>query len=283
MVMGLAASALSVVACGATGESDDDVIDSLDPNTEKDDGIARPVGTFNAELAFARLGFEKVALMTDKSFHREHRVMCDRPPCPPFATNGKYKFTKSRGTNYIRFNDASGAPLDRFAYRMSGRDALELRAVGSRSWHKFKKADVAWCDEARDCKLQKLVSLLTCVGDWACNSNACSFDCGTTPAPGPVCSDVSGPCLMNALACRNGYKVVDGDVTCDCCDDAPPDPNPCVKTGCSGQICADQPMFSTCEWRPEYACYRNATCERQTDGTCGWTNTPGLRSCLGSN
>src|SRR4030095_153176 len=41
---------------------------------------------------------------------------------------------------------------------------------------------------------------------------------------------------------------------------------PCIKTGCSSQICADHNVVSTCEFRPEYACYQKATCERQEDG-----------------
>lgn len=55
---------------------------------------------------------------------------------------------------------------------------------------------------------------------------------------------------------------------------------PCVVTGCSGQICADEHRFSTCQYRPEYACYQSATCERQADGQCGWTETPELTACL---
>jgi len=56
----------------------------------------------------------------------------------------------------------------------------------------------------------------------------------------------------------------------------------CHVGGCSGQICSDQEgIVSTCEWREEYACYQTATCERQTDGTCGWTQTPELNACLG--
>ena len=43
---------------------------------------------------------------------------------------------------------------------------------------------------------------------------------------------------------------------------------PCRKTGCSKQICSDQDVMSTCEWREEYA-YQKATCERQRDGKCG--------------
>jgi hypothetical protein len=55
---------------------------------------------------------------------------------------------------------------------------------------------------------------------------------------------------------------------------------PCVVSGCSGQICAREPLFSTCEWRPEYACFANATCAPQAGGGCGWTMTDSLRACL---
>lgn len=57
-------------------------------------------------------------------------------------------------------------------------------------------------------------------------------------------------------------------------------PANCRKSGCSGQICADEDMASDCMFRPEYACYRTATCERQADGKCGWTQTPELTQCL---
>jgi hypothetical protein len=55
---------------------------------------------------------------------------------------------------------------------------------------------------------------------------------------------------------------------------------PCMKTGCSRAICADHNVISTCEWRPEYACYQKATCARQSDGNCGFTETRELTSCL---
>jgi uncharacterized protein DUF6748 len=56
--------------------------------------------------------------------------------------------------------------------------------------------------------------------------------------------------------------------------------SPCIKTGCSRAICSDHNVISTCEWRPEYACYQKATCERQADGNCGFTQTRELTSCL---
>ena len=57
----------------------------------------------------------------------------------------------------------------------------------------------------------------------------------------------------------------------------------CFVGGCSGQVCSDQEgVISTCEWREEYACYRDATCEVQPDGNCGWTPTAALNACLGN-
>lgn len=79
--------------------------------------------------------------------------------------------------------------------------------------------------------------------------------CDTTCcAPGQVCPDVLPPC---------------GEV-----------PEACVVTGCSGQICADQHLASTCEWLPEYACYRAAECAPQPNGSCGWTPSAELQECI---
>lgn len=61
----------------------------------------------------------------------------------------------------------------------------------------------------------------------------------------------------------------------------PTTPAKCYVGGCSGQICSDKEgVASTCEYREEYACYKDAKCERQNNGQCGWTNTAALTSCL---
>ncbi len=55
----------------------------------------------------------------------------------------------------------------------------------------------------------------------------------------------------------------------------------CYVGGCSSQVCSDRnDIASTCEWKEEYACYKTATCERQSNGTCGWTPSAGLTMCL---
>lgn len=55
----------------------------------------------------------------------------------------------------------------------------------------------------------------------------------------------------------------------------------CFVGGCSGQICSsNKDVITTCEYREEYACYKSAKCERQSNGQCGWTDTPELSACL---
>jgi len=60
--------------------------------------------------------------------------------------------------------------------------------------------------------------------------------------------------------------------------------NSCAVAGCSQQLCvsADEAstIVTTCEYRAEYACYKEASCEPQADGKCGWTLTPELQRCL---
>ncbi|MDB5204518.1 MAG: hypothetical protein JWP09_546 [Candidatus Taylorbacteria bacterium] len=55
----------------------------------------------------------------------------------------------------------------------------------------------------------------------------------------------------------------------------------CYVGGCSSEVCSDQKgIVSTCIYREEYACYKTATCERQTNGNCGWTETTALTTCI---
>jgi len=59
------------------------------------------------------------------------------------------------------------------------------------------------------------------------------------------------------------------------------DKRACFVGGCSSQVCSDRPgVITTCEYRPEFACYADATCEEQVEGECGWTPTAALDACL---
>jgi hypothetical protein len=65
------------------------------------------------------------------------------------------------------------------------------------------------------------------------------------------------------------------------CDEPPPGAG-CVRAGCSAHLCVEEgiDIASTCEWRPVYECYQQATCERQENGQCGFTPTHELVECL---
>ena len=57
----------------------------------------------------------------------------------------------------------------------------------------------------------------------------------------------------------------------------------CVTGGCSGEICTDAsagPIYSTCQWKAEYACLPKAKCEVQSSGKCGWTYTEEYNQCM---
>lgn len=64
--------------------------------------------------------------------------------------------------------------------------------------------------------------------------------------------------------------------------------NTCIKAGCSKQLCIDKSEaaekgVSTCEWREVYKCFQQATCERQKDGKCGFTQSNEYQNCLRKN
>lgn len=57
----------------------------------------------------------------------------------------------------------------------------------------------------------------------------------------------------------------------------------CLVAGCSSQLCVSEDMgdiATTCEYLEEYACYRQAKCEVQNNGECGWTVDEELNACL---
>lgn len=109
--------------------------------------------------------------------------------------------------------------------------------------------------------------------------------CGPAPGmPAQQCPDGSiggntGRCiLLSGGTC--GWEIRS-------CPSDPGAPSPtaggeCVRGGCSGTVCTEpgQTAVTTCEFRPEYACYQSAKCERQPAGACGWTETDALKRCL---
>ena len=128
-------------------------------------------------------------------------------------------------------------------------------------------------------------------GLWLCTTRACV---PTEAKEGEACSMHGTQCeegLECAYTCpdpnadpANCNLGINPSGTCvsanlECTKDAD-----CITAGCSGQICqpASQPAaITTCEFRPEYACYRPPTTNCQCNsGVCGWAQTQDLQSCL---
>ncbi len=103
--------------------------------------------------------------------------------------------------------------------------------------------------------------------------------CGPAPGmPAQQCADGTmggntGRCIMKPTG-QCGWEILD----CPTGTGA----GACVRTGCSGTVCAEpgNDVMTTCEFRPEHACYADAKCERQQNGACGFTQTPQLTACL---
>lgn len=77
-----------------------------------------------------------------------------------------------------------------------------------------------------------------------------------------------GSCATVAELASNEFEVVEGG---------------CVQTGCSGQLCADAHVATTCEWLPHYACYAEpgVRCGGYgPGGSCAFEPTPELAACL---
>jgi hypothetical protein len=56
--------------------------------------------------------------------------------------------------------------------------------------------------------------------------------------------------------------------------------NGCVIGGCNREICAEEEMSSICIYNERFECYKNAVCEVQDNGKCGWTMDEELAGCL---
>ena len=58
----------------------------------------------------------------------------------------------------------------------------------------------------------------------------------------------------------------------------------CKLGGCNGELCLNkegEELSSICLYQDKYRCYKEATCEKQDNGECGWTQTSKLKTCLG--
>jgi eight-cysteine-cluster-containing protein len=105
-----------------------------------------------------------------------------------------------------------------------------------------------------------------------------------------------GPACSSDADCKAGYACTEQVVCPDCyygdpaclmpcyvqyyCVEQPFQPA-CHATGCSGQVCAAEDVYTTCEWLPWYDCFRKyGVCTVLADGTCGWEQSDAFLACM---
>jgi hypothetical protein len=132
----------------------------------------------------------------------------------------------------------------------------------------FKSPD--GCNDC-SCTAQGIVCTLRACATPPPSTGTCTYD-GKSYASGATFPSSDG---CNSCSCQSNGAVL-------CTERACAPIAPCLKTGCSGEICSDQNVASSCIWTAKYACYTTAICERDPSGACGFRQTPELTQCLAS-
>lgn len=110
--------------------------------------------------------------------------------------------------------------------------------------------------------------------------DACFMQCVPTSDPGCLSDDDCGPgqtCVPTPCPMCIGADCPPCTGVCM----ELPEPEGCVVSGCSSQICASQPMDSDCMWDPAYECLKLTVCGNYApDGGCAWAKTPAYQECM---
>jgi len=136
------------------------------------------------------------------------------------------------------------------------------------------------CQAAVDCRG---LPHIACDGHWDCANGGCVWLCDAEPVndSGPGGTD-TGPTGDATEGCTADTDCAEGwvcDATTATCQKESVLPA-CIRTGCSGEICAPESMASICLWLDWYACLSLTVCERQEDGNCAFTMTEAVQACM---
>jgi hypothetical protein len=266
------AAALSLAACTATVDESD----SLTASAEGVSAFGKPfVGAFKRHEAGT--GYAHLVLKSDSTYFAEVNVECIMAPCDPIHEEGKWT-SRAKGASHhegsLTLRPTGGTAVTFTAAPTTGNAGFTLTHAGT-SMHFERVAGATYCSQDTDCSGQPTpVNIFACTVNTApktvcaADSHACVAKCMPVISRDP-CANFSCPTGQHCTAPADAPYCIGNKVAA-----------PCVVTGCSGQVCADSAVITTCEYRSEYACYHSATCERDGVGKCGWAQTPALLACL---
>jgi hypothetical protein len=121
-------SLIAMMGCSGAAPSDDSLPDSAEDVTKAD--VVYPAGTFAGDATVKAGELETVTINADKTYSSVTFIYCaSQYPLDCGHASGTYKFTHGGSTRYIRFYDANGSFMKRYAWKLSG-DTLKLRADG---------------------------------------------------------------------------------------------------------------------------------------------------------
>ena len=178
-------------------------------------------------------------------------------------------------------------------------DECDCQTLCEGTCHKIPEPPM--CDSDADCGLNASCEFMC--PDIACSCAEGSDDCDCAePVCQPVCIPKPQPSCEADSSCGPGQtcQTMCTDLPCACDEDEedcdclnfwceslcvddgtePPAPAECVVSGCSGEICADQPIDSICIFDPWMKCMTLTTCGPQAGGGCGWEDNGEFLSCL---
>lgn len=257
LLASVAVATVALAGCGAdpTVSEDDDAVESSE--AEITSLSAKFLGSYEWRAADSGdfVDFKSLELKKNGRYDAEVEsgyvnpgVRCVAFPCT-LPESGVWFAYRSYGQTKIRVYPAGGKPSRSYYAVKPSKTTLRLRRFGATTTL-FAADDLSACAAVLcgpNTTCQVVNGEASCVPTLTCANVLC--------APGHFCEmQPTGPVCTPQPACR--------------------------KTGCSGHVCADSDRVTTCEFRPEYACYQAATCERQADGQCGFTKTDTLTSCL---
>ncbi len=135
-----------LVLTGSSCVADDEV--EVDDLEGKEDGVARPIGTFNhaMERTDDSWGGIYLSLMTDKQARREEDI---DPFVGPTIERGTYKYTRTGTKRFITLT--LDGTVNKYQYTFAD-DTLRLRSPNGQ-WVEYESS-MAKCDEHEDCELQ---------------------------------------------------------------------------------------------------------------------------------
>jgi len=174
-----------------------------------------------------------------------------------------YKFSLSEDLGFPERNEKeiNNEILSTFEFIPQFENSLSLK-------ESCQRIGGIWLDSFMECeRASNFVGFEQICNKLGGEFNECKSAC--RHAPNPLEITCTANCI---LVCKFPKTIIPA-----------PSVSSCKTGGCSSELCLDSSspdVASICIYKEEWACLKYSRCEIQSDGKCGWTNTPEYSFCL---